>query len=275
MGGVTRLRKGRDREGDAARIAALRPIDDEFMRAVYRDRLDLAQDALRTVTGVAGLELVRGETQRDLKIPGGARSVVLDFYGVDAEGNRYDLEVERSDASPRRARYHASAMDVGALGAGRGFEDLPEAYVIFVAESDPFGLGLGVYRFERACGGLELGDGAHILYANAEYDGDDELGRLMHDFLCSDPDDMLTEGLAERVRHLKADPEGVRQVSEIFDDLREECREEGREEERAGFLASAARMVRDGALSVQQAASGLGFDESEVDEAVRKLAAVG
>ena len=31
----------------------------------------------------------------------------------------------------------------------------------------------------------------------------------MHDFLCSDPDDMYSELMAEKTRYLKADPEGM------------------------------------------------------------------
>ena len=44
---------------------------------------------------------------------------------------------------------------------------------------------------------------------NASYSGEDPLGILMHDFLCSDPDDMKTTLLAERARYLKTDPKGA------------------------------------------------------------------
>ena len=37
---------------------------------------------------------------------------------------------------------------------------------------------------------------AHILYVNGKYRGDDEVGKLMHDFSCTDPDDMNYEILA-------------------------------------------------------------------------------
>ena len=44
----------------------------------------------------------------------------------------------------------------------------------------------------------------------------------MHDFLCSDPDDMKTELMAERARYLKNNPEGVREMCKVMEDLREE-----------------------------------------------------
>ena len=37
---------------------------------------------------------------------------------------------------------------------------------------------------------------AHILYVNGKYRGDGEVGKLMHDFSCTDPDDMNYERLA-------------------------------------------------------------------------------
>ena len=47
-------------------------------------------------------------------------------------------------------------------------------------------------------------------YCVAEYNqGDDPLGQLMHDFLCSDPEDMKTKLMAEKARYLKKDPKGV------------------------------------------------------------------
>lgn len=43
-----------------------------------------------------------------------------------------------------------------------------------------------------------FGDGTHILYVNGEYDGDSDIGRLMHDFRCSDADQMHFGLLAEK-----------------------------------------------------------------------------
>lgn len=45
-------------------------------------------------------------------------------------------------------------------------------------------------------------------YVNGEYRGDDELGRLMHDFNCCDAEDMHYDVLADRTRYLKDDPKG-------------------------------------------------------------------
>ena len=218
------------------RIADLRPIDDEFMRVLFKGQLELAQEVLRIITGIEDLVLLREETQRDLKRLEGARSVCLDVYGTDSEGTLYDLEVQRAEsgARPRRARYHSSAMDIDFLDAGSEFETLPESYVIFVIEKDYFGKGKGVYPFERTCQvtGELLDDGSHVLYANASYEGSDALGDLMHDFLCADPAQMRNKSLAARAAYFKNDEQGVSEMSKVFEEEREEGRREGLKEGR-------------------------------------------
>ncbi|MBR1854877.1 MAG: hypothetical protein IJ794_17320 [Lachnospiraceae bacterium] len=42
--------------------------------------------------------------------------------------------------------------------------------------------------------------------------GATELGRLMHDFFCTNPDNMHYEELAQKVRYFKEDEKGVENV---------------------------------------------------------------
>ena len=48
-------------------LQLLRPIDDEFMRCLFRGQLPLAQQVLRTITGIDDLVLTEEVTQYDLK----------------------------------------------------------------------------------------------------------------------------------------------------------------------------------------------------------------
>lgn len=50
-----------------------------------------------------------------------------------------------------------------------------------------------------------FGDDAHIIYVNSQIKGKTALGKLMHDFTCTDPDDMNYSVLAQRVRYFKED----------------------------------------------------------------------
>ena len=64
--------------------------------------------------------------------------------------------------------------------------------------------------------------GTHILYVNGEYRGDSDLGKLMHDFNCTDAEDMYFDLLAEKTRYLKENPKGVNEMCKVMEDLRNE-----------------------------------------------------
>ena len=220
-----------DRQVDLARLRELRPMDDDFMRCIFRDNLPLAQLVLRILTGKPDLLVTGLSTQKDLKRLVGARSVCLDAYAEDANGKKYDLEIQRSDAGAgaKRARYHASAMDIENLDAGQDFVELPETYVIFITETDVIGGGKPCYRIERV--NLDLGeafqDGTHILYINGENREDTPLGKLMHDFSCRNPEEMHYELLRAVSKYYKETQEGVEYMCRAFEETRKEGFERG------------------------------------------------
>ena len=69
------------------------------------------------------------------------------------------------------------------------------------------------------------------MYVNGEYRGDSDLGKLMHDFNCTDAEDMYFDLLAEKTRYLKENPKGVNEMCKVMEDLRNESYAEGREEQ--------------------------------------------
>ena len=229
-------RKIRERQEDLARLRGLRPIDDDFMRCIFRDNIPLAQLVLRIMTDKYDLEITKVETQKDMKRLVGARSICLDAYGNDSQGKKYDLEIQRSDygAGVHRARYHSSSMDIENLDAGQDFEDLPDTFTIFLTEKDHFGFGKAIYHIERV--NLEINeffnDGEHILYINGEFRDESDIGKLMHDFSCWNPDDMNFELMKNTTRYYKEDPKGVDIMCRAFEEVRDEAREQGRAEGR-------------------------------------------
>ena len=228
--GTMQVDRRREHEEDLSRLARLRVIDDDFMRCVFRDQRELTEDVLRVICGLEGLHVVQQETQRDLKRLAGARSVELDVWAVGDDGTEYDMEVQRGDDPyPRRLRYHSACMDVETLDAGQDFSDLPEQWVVFIMEEDPFGQDEGTYLFRRTCDNILLEDGTHYLYVNGAYRGNDELGALMSDFCQSDPNAIGNKMLADRVRYWKENPEGVRKMCEILEEMRDEAMRKGME----------------------------------------------
>ena len=219
-------RKTRERQEDLARLRDLRPIDDDFMRCIFRDNIPLAQFVLRILTQIDDLVVTELETQKDLKRLAGARSLCLDCYATDSSGKKYDLEIQRSGAGAgaHRARYHSGAMDIENLNAGQNFDELPDSYTIFITEHDVLGKGLPCYHIERM--NLDTGeafnDGSHILYVNGEYRDASEFGRLMHDFSCSNPNLMNFPLLEETTRYYKETQEGVEYMCKAFEEVRNE-----------------------------------------------------
>ena len=247
---------------DLERLRSLRPMDDDFMRCLFKDNIPLAQLVLRIITGKPDLIITDCQTQKDMKRLGGARSVCLDAYGTDSLNKKYDMEIQREDkgAEPQRARYHSSVLDIENLDANQKFSELPETYTIFITEKDFYGMGEPIYPIERVnlVTGKLFADGGHILYVNGEYRGDSDIGKLMHDFNCTDAGDMHFELMAERTRYLKENSEGVRQMCKVIEDMRKEER-----------MEVALRMLKAGRYALEEIVdiSGLSLDE------IRKLQA--
>lgn len=219
-------RKEREHQEDLQRLRGLRPIDDDFMRCIFKDNLPLVQKVLRILVNKPDLNIIKAETQVDMKRLVGARSLCLDALGEDDSGKKYDLEIQRADkgAGHHRARYHSSIMDVENLNSGEDFDKLLETYVIFITEADIYGRGLPFYPIERMNILLDKAfeDGEHILYVNGAYRGNDEIGKLMHDFSCSNPNDMIDEDMAAATRYYKETEKGVETVCKAMEDMRNE-----------------------------------------------------
>ena len=121
------LQRQKDHEEDLARLRGFRPVDDTFMRVLFRDNLPLAELVLRIITGKKDLRLTQEETQKDMSRLVGARGICLDVHGVDDQNRQYDLEVQRADsgARPERARYLKTDPEGVALMC-KAMEDLRE-----------------------------------------------------------------------------------------------------------------------------------------------------
>ena len=227
---IKRKTKEQNRIEDLKRIEQYCLLDDDFMRFAFHDQLDFAQYVLRIITGMNDLVLESEKTQYDLKHLEGARSILLDVHGVDSEGKRYDLEVQRADegAGAERARYHSAAIDIDSLKAGQDFEKLPTTYVIFLTARDVLGEGELLYEIDRTIkkSGKSFNDRAHILYVNCAYNNpadESELAKLAHDFRCARAEDMRLAAVAARVRECKETQKGELGLCKINEKMRAEA----------------------------------------------------
>ena len=198
-------------EKDLQRIRGFRLLDDDFMSKVFEDKA-CAEFLLQIILSRTDLRVLSVYGQHDIKNLQG-RSVRLDILAVDAEESIYNIEVQRSDkgAGAKRARYNSSLMDANVTEPGEKYEKLYESYVIFITENDIMKAGLPIYHIDRWVKETRelFGDESHIIYVNSQRKDETALGKLMHDFCCTDPGDMNYKILAERVRYFKEDEKGV------------------------------------------------------------------
>lgn len=229
-----------------AKLAKMRLLDDDLMKAVFRDNIEAAQLVIRIILDNDAL-IVTNVRVEDAVPNVRGRSVRLDVSAVDSKGNRYDIEIQRADkgAGTHRARYNSALTDADMLRASTDFEkDLKDSYVIFITEGDPLGKDLPLYHVERVVMETKelFEDGSHIIYANSNIQDETKLGKLMHDFWCTDPQEMYYEPLADRMHDLKNTEKGAEYMCRIMEqeyqdgrkDGLKEGRQEGREE---GILA--------------------------------------
>ena len=206
------------------KIKQLRLMDDTFFNSCFDGNIPCMEVVLRAVLGNDRLRVTEVITQQSVPNLYG-RAVRFDALATDGE-TIYDVEIQRSDegAIPRRARFNSSMIDSREVSKGTLFPDLPEIYVIFITEHDVWKRGKPLYTVRRTFEDTEevFNDGTHILYVNGECRSESPLGRLMHNFFCSDPNDMYSDVLAERVRFFKEDEKGVAAMcnvmKEIYDD---------------------------------------------------------
>ena len=252
---------------DLARLRQLRLIDDDFFSKCFDNDTACVQLVLQIVLDKPDLNVVDVRTQVFVENLLN-RSVRLDVLATDSEGRKFNIEIQRSDkgAGRKRARYNSSMMDVNLLEKGNDFEALPETYVIFITENDVIGLGEAIYEIERCFvkSGKRFGDGSHILYVNGSYRDDSPVGKLMHDFSCTDPLDMCYNVLADRARFFKESKEGIAVMCKVLDDMRRQSYQEGMAEgKNKNRKETALNLLKLGTISLDDIsfATGLSLDE--------------
>jgi len=85
-------------------------------------------------------------------------------------------------------------------------------------------------------------------WLNGKYRGNDKVGKLMHDFSRTNPDDMNYEALAKKARYFKRDEKGVATMCKIMEDMRNETALRNAKE-------IAIRMIKAGKMSLEDIAN--------------------
>ena len=216
-------------------IKKFRLIDDTFFSACFDNNETDVEYILRIILEKPNLRVLKVQTQKSVENMYG-RSVRFDVFATDDSGKLYNIEVQRADsgAVPARARFNSAMLDYHRLKKKAKFNELPETFVIFITEHDVLKDGEQIYHVDRVVRETNkpFGDGTHIIYVNGSYkdDSNSELGKLIHDFFCENPEDMKHRQLAKRVSFLKENKGEVKKMCKLMEELQNEARDEGKKE---------------------------------------------
>ena len=248
------------------RIRGFRLLDDDFMTKCFEENIEATELVLRIVLNKPDIKVVKVQTQYNMKNIKG-RSLRLDIYATDSEDKKYNIEIQRADkgAGAKRARYNSSLIDSNILPAGFEVENLAETYVIFITENDVIGKNKPIYHIDRYIKETEeyFNDGSHIIYVNASYNDDTELGKLMHDFSVVEPEDMNFKVLAGVTGYYKKDKEGIQAMCKAMEDMITDDRKE-----------TALRMLERGKMTQAEIAEDVNLPLEVVEELAESLQTV-
>lgn len=165
------------------------------------------------------------------------KGIRLDVYAKDENNTHYNVEMQvlKRAALGKRSRYYHSQIDMELLLKGKEYQDLPDTYVIFICDFDPFGKKRYCYTFMNCCledKELKLRDGSISIFLSTKGENETEVSQELMNFLkfvsadlkesISDFQDPYVKQLQEAISRIKSN----REMEERYMILRELLKDE-------------------------------------------------
>ena len=244
-----------DKETLRAAFSTL-PLSNDFMFGEVMRQIKISTMFLESLLKrkIARIEYV--VKQQDISDTLGSHGIRLDVYLEGDDRTVYNIEMEsfRRLYTSRRERFYQSVIDRHNLDRGDHYSLLPESYIIFICNFDPFERGLAVYERKLVMKGYRDGD---IKIEDMEFDNGSHFYMLNSAFTIENADEPILEFLRcvhnndtnpanyhsalmkavcpaiEEIRHDREKEEAYMTLQMKLDDVRMEALMEGREEGRA------------------------------------------
>ena len=221
-------------------------IRDAFMFAAVMSDPEICRKVIELALGIPISE-VHIQTEKTMAYHSEYHGVRLDVYAADADRTRFNVEMQITLQKflPKRSRYYHDQIDMDALLSGDSYENLPDTYVIFICDFDPFGDGLYRYSTRTFCEETRkpVNDGIETVYLNAHGRNRDSIPDELLQFLDYVKDTGRTETISTTdsfVRRLQNTIDAIKQnrsmeerymlLEEMMRNEKLEGREEGRRE---------------------------------------------
>lgn len=170
-------------------------IRDNFMFVAVMMQEDNCKQFLEMLLEIE-IERIEISYEKNIIYNPECKGVRFDVYAKDEHNTQYDIEMQVIKKDVRkRSRYYHSQMDMELLASGHNYEELPQTYVIFICDFDPFGEKKYCYTFENRClEKLELGleDGGKSIFLSTYGENSNEIPMEMELFLKFVHEDSVT-----------------------------------------------------------------------------------
>ena len=172
------------------------------------------------------------------------KGVRLDVYAKNEHNTRYNVEMQVAKKAElgKRVRYYHGQIDMELLLSGSDYTELPEVYVIFICDFDPFGKKKYRYTFTKQCEeepGAQLQEGCKSIFLSTRGENDREVPGELVSFLNfvkadlseseTDFEDDFVEKLQNTIRRIKSNREMEKRFM-IFEEMLRDERAEGKAE---------------------------------------------
>ena len=277
-------------------IGTLNPIEDAVFRKMA-ESIEFCEEILRVFLQEPKLRVVSNHSQHSVTSIEG-RSVILDAYCELEDGRKVNVEVQNANNTDhqRRVRYYSSVLTTSLMKKGDSFDKVPNICIVYVCNFDIFGLNKSLYVIKRIIDKteVELDNGLQEIYISPVNDGS-LIAELMRVFTESDVYNLKFPVTSEMKLRFNRETKGEKMTEAlrgVYEALREEVdresvkaamregmergieegrargmeegRAKGMEEGRAeGVLSSLVSLVKDGLISVSEAAKRADMSEED------------
>ena len=149
------------------------PLHSDFMFGQVMRSEEICKLFLEALLGVSIQRIEFLDRQKDFTDSYKYHSIRLDVYLKDEAGTVFNVEIqaERRDELPKRARFYQSGIDRGELPKGADYANLSESYIIFICNFDYFHIGKAVGERVSYLRGTDVvyEDGSHVFFLNSRY----------------------------------------------------------------------------------------------------------
>ena len=240
-------KKPRKRRSEEEIIVSELNLMDDFLFSAVMEHKEACEFLISALLGIK-VTVLEQKTQFSIRNIEN-HSIIYDVLVKDIYGKLYDVEINTGSGGcpEKRVRYYTSAIDWAFFDKGGDYKDIPEMYLLYITEEDPFKFGSNHYEVEQSLGKYsrnrkskkKYDNGVHVHYFNLEVKDKDnrELTALLQYLGKSDPNNTKFGALSEKVYYYKVHEEGVRYMCKQLEEYVIKERNKGEIKGRAEGLA--------------------------------------